>query len=75
MCISNVCMCFRLINFTHNPFLLRGVLISVSVPVNNPRKNREGAGTDLRLSFTCDLIRLDVINGQDIRIRLELRFG
>lgn len=67
---------FRLINFTHNPFLSRDILISVSMPMNNPpKKNRKGVGTDLRLSFTCDLIRPDVINGQDIRIRLELRFG
>lgn len=66
---------FRLINFTHNPFLSRNILISVSMPMNNPRKNRKGVGTDLRHSFTCDLIRPDVINGQDIRIRLELRFG
>lgn len=27
------------------------------MPVNNPKKNRERAGSDLRLSFTCDLIR------------------
>lgn len=37
----------RLISFTHGPLLSRAVLISVSVPANNPKKNRngvEGAG-------------------------------
>lgn len=64
---------FRLISFTHERALLsRAILISVSVPSQTIRKRiGKGTGTDLRLSFTCDLIRLDVINGQDIRIRLE----
>lgn len=35
---------FRLISFTHEPLLSRAILISVSVPPNNPKKNRKGGG-------------------------------